>query len=77
MLKTKTKYQTWIRIYKLIIFLVISLILLLVTLLPVNLYLRVLSGIFALPFIYIAFILSYSVYQFAAVGGIISQKYMI
>ncbi len=74
MLKTKTKYQTWIRIYKLIIFLVISLILLSVTLLPVNLYLRILSGIFALPFIYIAFILSYSVYQFAAFGGNYQSK---
>ncbi|PHF51793.1 SAM-dependent methyltransferase, partial [Bacillus toyonensis] len=31
MLKTKAKYKTWIRIYKLIIFLVISLILLLIT----------------------------------------------
>lgn len=69
MLKTKTKYQTWIRIYKLIIFLVISLILLLITLLPINVYLRIFSGIFALPFIYITFILSYSVYQFAAFGG--------
>jgi len=74
MLKTKAKYKTWIRIYKLIIFLVISLILLLITLLPVNLYLRVLSGIFALPFIYIAFILSYSVYQFAAFGGNYQSK---
>lgn len=74
MLKTKAKYKTWIRIYKLIIFLVISLILLLITLLPVNLYLRVLSGIFAVPFIYIAFILSYSVYQFATFGGNYQSK---
>ncbi len=73
-LKIKAKYQTWIRIYKLLIFCVISLILLLVTLLPVNLYLRVLSGILALPFIYIAFILSYSVYQFAAFGGNYQSK---
>ncbi|MGG1397323.1 class I SAM-dependent methyltransferase [Bacillus salipaludis] len=73
-LKTKAKYQTWIRIYKLLILLVISLIFLLVTLLPVHLYLRVLSGIFALPFIYITFILSYSVYQFAAVGGNYQSK---
>ncbi|MEY2196757.1 class I SAM-dependent methyltransferase [Neobacillus sp. BF23-41] len=73
-LKTKAKYQTWIRIYKLLIFLVISLILLLVTLLQVNLYLRVLSGILAMPFIYIAFILSYSVYQFAAFGGNYQSK---
>lgn len=73
-LKSKAKYQTWIRMYKLLIFLVISLILILVTLLQVNLYLRVLSGILALPFIYIAFILSYSVYQFAAFGGNYQSK---
>jgi len=73
-LKTKAKYQTWIRIYKLLIFLVISLIFLLVTLLPVNLYQRVLSGVLALPFMYIAFILSYSVYQFAAFGGNYQSK---
>ena len=74
MLKTKAKYKTWIRIYKLLIFWVISLILLLITLLPANLYLRVLSGILAVPFIYIAFILSYSVYQFAAFGGNYQSK---
>ncbi len=73
-METKPKYQTWIRIYKLVIFLGISLLLLLVTLLPVNLYLRVLSGILALPFIYIAFILSYSVYQFAVFGGNYQSK---
>ncbi|ASZ20353.1 class I SAM-dependent methyltransferase [Bacillus cereus group sp. TH43LC] len=74
MLKTKAKYKTWIRIYKLLIFWIISLILLLITLLPANLYLRVLSGILAVPFIYIAFILSYSVYQFAAFGGNYQSK---
>lgn len=73
-MKTKAKYQTWIRIYKLLIFLGISLLLLLVTLLPVHFYLRLLSGILALPFIYIAFILSYSVYQFAAFGGNYQSK---
>ncbi|MGG0257015.1 class I SAM-dependent methyltransferase [Bacillus toyonensis] len=74
MLKTKAKYQTWIRIYKLLIFWVISIILLLVTLLPANLYLRILSGILVVPFIYITFILSYSVYQFAAFGGNYQSK---
>ncbi|MBO9129447.1 class I SAM-dependent methyltransferase [Bacillus sp. 165] len=72
--KTKAKYQTWIRIYKLLIFLGISFSLLLVAVLPVNLYVRVLSGILALPFMYIAFILSYSVYQFAAFGGNYQSK---
>lgn len=73
-MKTKAKYQTWIRIYKLLIFSFISLIFLLVTLLPANLYLRVLSVILAVPFTYIAFILSYSIYQFAAFGGNYQSK---
>jgi ubiquinone/menaquinone biosynthesis C-methylase UbiE len=73
-LKVKAKYKTWIRINKLLIFGVISLILLLVTVLPVNLYLRVLSVILALPFIYITFILSFSVYQFTAFGGNYQSK---
>lgn len=72
--KAKAKYNTWIRIYKLLIFLVISLTLLLVTVLPVHLFLRVFSGIIALPFIYISFILSYSIYQFAAIGGNYQSK---
>ncbi|WP_144549514.1 class I SAM-dependent methyltransferase [Bacillus sp. X1(2014)] len=73
-MKTKVKYKTWIRIYKLLIFLVISLSLLLITLFPVNIYLRVLLGMLALPFIYIVFILSYSVYQFAPFGGNFQSK---
>ncbi len=73
-MKTKARYQTWIRIYKLLIFFVISLILLLVTLLPIHVYVRVLSGILALPFMYITFILSYSVYQFATFGGNYQSK---
>ncbi|MFP7296809.1 methyltransferase domain-containing protein [Neobacillus niacini] len=74
-LKTKkAKYNTWIRIYKLLIFLIISLVLLFVTVLPVHLFLRILSGILAVPFIYITFILSYSVYQFGAFGGNYQSK---
>lgn len=72
--KTKTKYQTWIRIYKLLIFVVISLSLLLSTLFPVPIFLRVLFGMLALPFIYITCILAYSVYQFAPVGGNYQSK---
>ncbi|MEH7515430.1 class I SAM-dependent methyltransferase [Gottfriedia acidiceleris] len=52
MLKLKAKYNTWIRFYKLLIFLVISLILLSVTIFPVNTSVRVLSGILAVPFLY-------------------------
>ncbi|MBT2201922.1 methyltransferase domain-containing protein [Bacillus thuringiensis] len=64
----KTRYQTWIRMKKLIVFLISSIILLLITLLPITFYLRILSGVIAMPFIYITFILSYSTYQFAAFG---------
>ncbi|QKE75797.1 class I SAM-dependent methyltransferase [Arthrobacter citreus] len=60
--------------YKLIIFLVISLVLLLIALLPINTYVRILSGILALPFIYITSILSYSIYQFAENGGNYQSK---
>ncbi|MEH7348477.1 class I SAM-dependent methyltransferase [Gottfriedia acidiceleris] len=74
MLKLKAKYNTWIRFYKLLIFLVISLILLSVTIFPVNTSVRVLSGILAVPFLYITFILSYSVYQFAPIGGNYQSK---
>lgn len=68
-MRKKAKYQTWIRMKKLIIFLISSIVFLLITLLPITLYLRVLSGLIAVPFIYITFILSYSTYQFAAFGG--------
>ena len=73
-LKAKAKYQTWIRMNKLLVFLVLSLVLLLLTLVPLPSYVRVLSGVLALPFMYIAFILSYSVYQFSAFGGDYQSK---
>jgi hypothetical protein len=73
-LKTNARYQTWIRMNKLLIFLLFSLLFILLTFLPINLYLRVLSGIIALPLIYITFILSYSYYQFAAFGGNYQSK---
>ncbi|MBF7156051.1 class I SAM-dependent methyltransferase [Bacillus albus] len=68
-MRKNANYQTWIRMKKLIMFLISSIVLLFITLLPITLYLRVLSGLIALPFIYITFILSYSTYQFAAFGG--------
>ncbi|MGM0865888.1 MAG: class I SAM-dependent methyltransferase [Bacillota bacterium] len=73
-LNTKANYQTWIRMYKLLIFGGISLLLLLVTLFTIPVYLRLLSGMLALPFLYITFILSNSVYQFAAFGGNYQSK---
>lgn len=73
-MNTKANYQTWIRMYKLLIFGGISLLLLLVTLFTFPVYLRPLSGMLALPFLYITFILSNSVYQFAAFGGNYQSK---
>lgn len=59
---------------KLLIFLLISLLFILLSLLPIHFYLRILSGIISLPFIYIALILFYSYYQFAAFGGNYQSK---
>ncbi|PGL67874.1 class I SAM-dependent methyltransferase [Bacillus sp. AFS055030] len=73
-MKLKPKYKTWIRIYKLLIFLVISIIFLTVEILPVNTYIRILTGILAVPFLYITCILSYSVYQFSSIGGNYQSK---
>ncbi|MGD6846165.1 class I SAM-dependent methyltransferase [Rossellomorea aquimaris] len=73
-MNTKTNYQTWIRMNKLLIFLGISLLLLLITLYSVQVYFRVLAGMLALPFLYITFILSYSVYQFSTFGGGFQSK---
>ena len=73
-MRKKANYQTWIRMKKLIMFLISSIVLLFITLLPITLYLRVLSGLIALPFIYITFILSYSTYQFASFGGDYQSK---
>ena len=67
-------YKTWIRINKIIIFSVISLLLILIALLPINLFIRIISGILALPFIYISFIIIYSYYQFAEFGGNFQSK---
>ncbi|MGX5563213.1 class I SAM-dependent methyltransferase [Bacillus thuringiensis] len=67
-MRKKTKYQTWIRMKRLIVFLISSIILLFITLSPITFYLRILSGVIAIPFIYITFILSYSTYQFATFG---------
>lgn len=72
--KRKAKYQTWIRIHKLLIFLAISIILLSVTFLPINVYIRFFSGLLAMPFLYITFILSYSIYQFSGIGGNYQSK---
>lgn len=73
-MRKQTKYQTWIRMKKLIIFLISSIVLLLITLMPINLYMRFLSGLIAVPFIYITFILSYSTYQFSVFGGDYQSK---
>mgnify|MGYP007126049255 CR=1 FL=1 len=43
--------------------------------LPIHSYVRLLSGILAVSFLYITFILSYSIYQFAAFGGNYQLKF--
>jgi len=68
-MNTKPVYKTWIRTNKLIIFLLISSILLIAMLFPLNVYLRVCIGLVALPFLYISVVLSYSYYQFASFGN--------
>ncbi|QED49493.1 class I SAM-dependent methyltransferase [Cytobacillus dafuensis] len=70
----RTKYKTWIRMKKLTLFFLSSLLLLLVVLFPINIYFRVLAGILAFPFLYITFVLSYSIYQFSSVGGNYQSK---
>ncbi|MED3662089.1 class I SAM-dependent methyltransferase [Ureibacillus sp. FSL K6-8385] len=65
----KAKYRTWIRVYKLVIFIGMALILLDALFLPIELYLKVVAVILALPFLYISFLLLYSIYQFSPIGG--------
>ncbi|MGG3466326.1 class I SAM-dependent methyltransferase [Neobacillus pocheonensis] len=59
---------------KLLIFLLVSLLFILLTFFPMHFYLRILTIILALPFVYIAWIISYSYYQFAAFGGNYQSK---
>ncbi|WP_373598699.1 class I SAM-dependent methyltransferase [Paraclostridium bifermentans] len=70
----KPIYKTWIRVNKIITFLIISILLLLMSLLPINFYLRVSIIILLLPFLYILFIISYSYYQFSDRGGDFQSK---
>ncbi|MET1249397.1 methyltransferase domain-containing protein [Sporolactobacillus sp. STCC-11] len=66
---SKPVYKTWIRKHKLITFLVISVCLIAAAFSPINMYIRILSGLLALPFCYISFIVSYTYYQFAPFGN--------
>ena len=50
-------YKNWIRVNKIIIFSVISILLILIALLPINLFLRIGAGVLSLPFIYISLII--------------------
>lgn len=67
-MKNKPNYKTWIRINKLIIFIVITFFMLILVFLPINIFIRISAGFFALPFIYISFILIYSYYQLSGSG---------
>ncbi|MCO7125425.1 class I SAM-dependent methyltransferase [Sporolactobacillus shoreicorticis] len=68
-MSSKPVYKTWIRKRLLIIFLVISVCLLAVAFTPINMYLRIFSGLLALPFCYITFIVSRTSYQFSPIGN--------
>ena len=70
----KPNYKTWIRVNKIITFLIISIILILMLFLPINIFLRISAGILLLPFLYILFIISYSYYQFSDRGGDYQSK---
>lgn len=53
----KPIYKTWIRINKIITFLSISILLIFISFLPINLYLRIGTSVLLLPFLYILFII--------------------
>ena len=67
-------YKTWIRVNKIIIFSVISILLILIALSPINLFLRIGAGVLSLPFLYISLIIIYSYYQFSDLGGDFQSK---
>jgi ubiquinone/menaquinone biosynthesis C-methylase UbiE len=54
---------------KLFVFAGLSLLFLLILFFPIPASLRLISGVLALPFLYITIVLSYSIYQFASFGG--------
>jgi ubiquinone/menaquinone biosynthesis C-methylase UbiE len=70
----KPVYKTWIRVNKILTFSGISLFLILISLMQTNLFIRISVGVFALPFLYILFIISYSYYQFSDFGGNFQHK---
>ncbi len=70
----KPVYKTWIRINKIITFLGISILLILILFMPINLFIRIVAGALAVPFLYILFIISYSYYQFSDFGGNFQYK---
>lgn len=70
----KPVYKTWIRVNKIIAFSVISLFLILISLIPINSFIRISAGILSLPFLYISFVISYSYYQFSDFGGDFQSK---
>ncbi|MDP4094054.1 MAG: class I SAM-dependent methyltransferase [Bacillota bacterium] len=70
----KPNYKTWIRMNKLITIIIITLFFIIIALLPINIYIRIISAVFALPFLYMMVILSSSYYQFAPFGGNYQSK---
>lgn len=70
----KPVYKTWIRINKIITLSVISLLLILIALSPINIFLRICAGALSLPFLYTSLIVTYCYYQFSDIGGNFQYK---
>lgn len=71
---TEAKYSTWIRRNRIVMFACIVTVLLLFSLLPINLIVRIVSAVISIPFIYILFVLLYTYYQFSSFGGNYQSK---
>ncbi|MGL4572857.1 MAG: class I SAM-dependent methyltransferase [Clostridium sp.] len=70
----KPVYKTWIRINRIIIFLLISISLVLIAVLPINSFIRIIAGIMSIPLLYTTFMIVYSYYQFSTFGGDFQSK---
>lgn len=73
-MRNRPVYKTWIRKYKIILFFLIGIGLLTIALCPLNAGVRVLSGLAALPFLYISIVLSCISFQFSSGGNDFQSK---
>jgi hypothetical protein len=73
-IETKPKYRTWIRKNKIIGFWAITCVILAISMLGFINSLFFLTAILALPFAYIALVISLTAYQFSVIGGDYQNK---